>query len=112
MRLSAIAEKTTSTISEVPASGSRDPHKFDGTIAKIIDLTESIGRELDSLIETEKHIALTIEQIKDTDCQYVLSQRYLSFKTWPEIADSMNYGLDNVYRIHRKALSQVVVPKR
>ena len=52
-----------------------------------------------------------IDAVGDPVCKAILELRYLSFKSWDEIADEMDCSLRNVHYLHGKALRMVRVPE-
>lgn len=42
--------------------------------------------------------------------EYKVHLRYISYMSWENIAAEMFYGIDNVFKLHRKALEQIEVP--
>ena len=44
--------------------------------------------------------------------QTILDLRYLAYMRWEQIAIELDYGIDNVYILHRKALDQITVLNR
>ena len=49
--------------------------------------------------------------VENLEYQTLLELRYLCFKTWEQIAVQMGYGIDNIYKMHHKALREVAVPE-
>ena len=45
-----------------------------------------------------------IENIENFNHRRLLELRYLNFKKWDEIAKQLDYGVDHIYTMHRKAL--------
>ena len=105
--LNAIATNATSTISDMPGSATRNIHKMEDVIVKIIDLQESIAYDLDRLVEFKAEITNMIKRIDNLEHQTVLELRYLCFTPWEQIAIKMNYGVQNVFRYHRLALGDM-----
>lgn len=77
---------------------------------KIGELEILIEKEVNRLLDLRNEISLVIADIDNTTYQIILRSRYLSCKTWQEIADELFYGIDNIYKLHREALKCVVVP--
>ncbi len=51
---------------------------------------------------------------KDTvviEQQTLLELRYLCFKTWEQIAVDMGYSIQNAYKVHDRALENIIIPK-
>ena len=77
-----------------------DPHRYD----RIIELDETINRRIDQLIDTKQEIIDAIAQVPDSRYRTLLTERYVSFKTWEQIAVDMNYSWRQVHRVHGRAL--------
>ena len=104
MSLRNLAAKATSTLSDVAPSGTRNVHRMEDIIVKLIDLENEINADIDSLVALKHEIMAAIRSIHDPDYCTVLELRYLCFKPWDQIAVEMGYGIDNVYKLHRMAL--------
>lgn len=102
--LNALATKATTTFGNEPVSGTRDVHKREETICKIVDLQNEINADIDSLVDLKRELRKTIESIPNVDYRTVLELRYLNFRKWEEIAVTMGYRLRNVHYIHDKAI--------
>lgn len=108
--LNALATKCTSTVTGMPHNPNKGSDSMGDTIAKIVDLKEEINRDIDALVDLKAEIYSVIRAIDNVECQTLLELRYLSFMRWEEIAVHLNYGMENVYRLHRKALDMVSIP--
>lgn len=104
MSLRNLAAKATSTLSDVAPSGTRNVHRMEDIIVKLIDLENEINADIDNLVALKHEIMAAIRSIHDPDYCTVLELRYLCFKPWDQIAVEMGYGIDNVYKLHRMAL--------
>jgi hypothetical protein len=103
-----LAAKATATLSDIPPSkGSRNFHRMEDLIAKMVDLESEINADIDNLIDLKIEIVATIKRVENPELQTLLELRYLCFKTWEQIAVDMNYGIDNIYRLHRSALKLI-----
>lgn len=83
---------------------------MEDAILKIINLQEHINHDIAMLVDLKAEIVKVIKEVKNPEYQTLLELRYLCFKTWEQIAVDMNYGIDNVFKLHQKALKCVVVP--
>ncbi len=108
--LNDLATKCTSTITGMPGNPNRGKDSIGDIIAKIVDLQEEINRDIDALVDLKAEIYSVVQSIENVECRTLLELRYLSFMRWEEIAVQLNYGMENVYRLHRKALNLVSVP--
>ena len=104
MSLRNLAAKATSTLSDAAPSGTRNVHRMEDIIIKIIDFENEINADIDNLVDLKREIMAAIRSIHDPDYCTVLELRYLCFKPWEQIAVEMGYGIDNVYKLHRMAL--------
>ena len=107
-----LAEKATSTLSDIPCSGNGNKQKMESVIVKIIDLENEIDEEIGKLIDLKQEIVSLIKQVKNPEYQTLLELRYLNFKTWEQIASEMHYSIQHTFRIHDKALSLLRIFKR
>lgn len=105
--LNRLATKATATYSDMPGSSTRNVHKMEDVLLKIIDLEAEINEDVIRLVDTKKDI---IHKIKSVDCaeyQTLLELRYLNYMTWEQIAVEMNYELRWLYRVHGRALDAI-----
>ena len=109
--LNGLATKCTSTLTGMPKNPSRSTSMMADAVAKIVDLQAEINRDIDRLVDLKCDMVRIIKNVDHAEYQTLLELRYLCFKTWEQIAVDMNYSIDNVYRIHRKALCAVSLPK-
>ena len=80
-------------------------------VEKIIDLENEINAEIERLVILKQNIIDTIQSVEDMEYQTLLEKRYLCFQKWEQIAIDMDYSIDNVFKVHKKALAAVVVPE-
>jgi hypothetical protein len=105
-----LAAKATATLSDIPpVSGERNVHRMEDVIIKMVDVENEIHNDINLLLDIKKDVGAVIKRVKDPEQQVVLELRYLCFKTWEQIAVDMNYGIDNIFRIHRRALNAVEI---
>ncbi|HCS74126.1 MAG TPA: hypothetical protein DIW17_09650 [Clostridiales bacterium] len=106
-----LATKATSTLSDMPSSGTRNIHSMEGIIAKMVDLETEINKDIDTLVDLKREIVSLIKQIQNTEYQTLLELRYLCFKTWEQIAVDLGYSSKHVFYLHDKAVALIQVPK-
>lgn len=102
-----LASRATATLCDMPSSGTRNIHRMEDVIAKMMDLESEINADISTLIDLKREIMSVVKRVANPECQTLLELRYLCFKTWEQIAVEMNYGIDNIYRLHRRALEMV-----
>ena len=102
-----IVTGTSTPITGIPRASSPDNHKFEATMARILDIETEI-KELEK--EQDKAVAevtSVIKSINNPSCEDVLTARYLEFKDWTTIARELNYSRDWVYHLNGKGLSLI-----
>lgn len=109
--LNELATKCTSSLTGMPRNPNHATSRMADVVAKIIDLQAEINRDIDTLVDLKREIVSVIKGIENLEYQTLLEKRYLCFLPWEQIAVDMNYGIDNVFKLHKKALAQVVVPE-
>ena len=105
--LRALAEKATSTLSNAPTSGTRNIHRMENIIAKMVDLESEINTDLNYLIDLKHEIVTVIKCVESPELKTLLELRYLCFKTWEEISVSLHLDIRWVHRLHNRALCEV-----
>ena len=106
-----LTTKATATMSDMPGGGSRNVYRMQDIIGKIIDLENEINADIDQLVDLKRDIVAIIKAVENPEYQTLLEKRYLCFLHWEQIAVDMNYGIDNIFKLHKKALACVVVPE-
>lgn len=107
--LRSLATKVTTVYSDSPHSPAPDCQRLEKTIAKIIDLENDINKDIDTLVDLKKEITETINGIPDLRQRTILEMRYLSFRTWEQIAVTLSLDLRWVHRLHSKALQKIKI---
>jgi DNA-directed RNA polymerase specialized sigma subunit len=102
--LKAMAEKVTTTYQSDMVDGSRDVHKREGIICKIIDLQNEINSDIDQLVDLKIAIRQIIESLPDMEGRTVLNLRYVRLLKWQEVADTMGYSPRRVHNFHDRAI--------
>ena len=85
---------------------------FVRSIEKIIILEEKINKEIDTLVDLKEQMRDVIAGVENTDEQMVLRYRYIHNYTWEQIGDELNADKATVWRWHKTALSNVVLPEK
>ena len=102
-----MATKATSTLGTEPVNGTRNVQRMADTIDNIVALENEINDDIDRLVDLKRNVIKTISKVQDTNCLTLLELRYLSFKSWDDIAAEMNYTSRWVHIMHSKALAAV-----
>lgn len=106
-----LATKATSTINDVPVSYTSNNHQMEDIVVKILMLENEINSDIDRLIDLKNNILNIIKTIDDDEGKLLLEKRYLNLEPWEKIASEMCCGIDNVYKIHKRALKKIKIPK-
>ena len=107
-----LATKVTSTLSDMPKNKSGSTSSLADTVIKIVDLENEVNRTIDTLVDLKVQVYDSIRELESPEEQFLLELRYLNFKTWEEIAIAMGYGLDNVFKIHKRAMKKIQFSKK
>lgn len=83
--------------------GTRDPHKYD----RLAELDEKIDQRIDQLVAVKQEIMDAIAQVEDSRYRTLLTERYMEFRTWEQIAVDMNYSYMHTCRLHGEALREL-----
>ena len=102
-----MALKVTSVMQEDVVSRTRDPHQFDGIMAKIVDLEKEIDAIVDELVDHKRDVARLILKIEDPQIQDVLHLYYIGYRSWKEIADMKHISKRTVYRCRDAGLKRI-----
>ena len=106
-----LATKATATLSDMPGSPTRNTHRMEDIIIKILMLENEINNDIDHLVDLKESILAVIKAVDDEECRLLLEKRYLNFESWEDIAAEMCTGIDNIYRLHNKALKKILIPE-
>jgi len=104
-----LSEKTTAVLSAMPGKTTRNVHSREEVIARMMDTEEALNQEVLNLMNIRENVRLAIAEVENVECRMLLEERYLCYHGWNQIAEDMGYSLDNVYKLHRKALKEIYI---
>ena len=81
-------------------------------VCKIVDLQESLAADMKELVELKAEIIATIKAVECVEYQLILEKRYISEKSWPEIAVDLGYKMRHLYKLHDEALDSLKIPEK
>lgn len=84
-----------------PSGGTADPH---ATFDRLAELEDTIDRRVDALTAVKQEILTAIAGLEDPRYRTLLTERYVNFRTWEEIAVEMHYSFRRVTQLHGEAL--------
>ena len=93
--------------SDAPKTDSKNLHKMESAVCKIIALQEEVDgikQELDSLKST---VSKQILSLRNSDARDMFSKRYLEFKPWKIIFTEMGYSKSSAYRLHQEYIDEI-----
>lgn len=102
-KLRSQAEKSTTSFQDVPVFGNFADHRQD-MIADMVDKQQEYRKALQECNKRLAEIQLLIDNVEDYHQRIVLEFRYIYFDEWLDIAMRLNYSIQNVLKIHGKAL--------
>ena len=102
-----LAEKATSTLSDTPMSGTRNVHRMEDIIAKMVDMEAEINADIRELVDLKREITGIIKRVNNKELQTLLELRYLCFMRWEEISVQLHLDIRWVHRLHNRALCEV-----
>ena len=73
-------------------------------IAKVDSIERDIVTELERAVVLKDKISKQIEQLDDETAKDILSQRYIEFLSFDEIAINLHYSRRHIDRLHGRAL--------
>lgn len=104
--LRALAEKTTSTLSHTPKGQGIGTTRED-ILAKLVDLGDEINQDIDHLIDIKSGVQNIIKSVDEPELELLLELRYLCYRSWDYIAETMCYDKRYIHKLHSKALSAI-----
>ena len=110
-RLRENATNCTATLSDMPRPDTPNQQRMADTIGNIVDLEREINEDIDKLVDLKAEARRAINEVGDPVQQLILELRYLCYKPWLEIAETIGYSEATVYRLHGEALKNITVPE-
>ena len=103
-----LATRTNMPLSDMPKNPNRGNSEMEDAVLKIVALEDEISEDILNLVTLKQEIMHSIKQVANSEYQVLLELRYLCFKTWEEISVEMGYEIRHIYRLHKRALNEVV----
>lgn len=86
-----------------------NPDPMAAAVCEIVDMENEIKSKVDEMNQTLREIKSIISKVDDKDLRSILHKRYVSLKSWEQIAVEMNLSWRHTLRLHGKALNEVEV---
>ena len=107
-RYRALAMKVTQTLAPDKVQCTQG-NKMESIIAKLVDLEKEVDAEIDRMTEIRESVEAAIANVPDSKYRTLLRHRYISGKTWEQIAVEMHYTYRHVIRQHGIAIKAVQI---
>lgn len=109
--LNDLATSCSATLTGMPRNPNRGGSRMADAVRKIIDLENEIAGDMERLIALKAEIIATIKAVDCIEYQLILEKRYISDKSWPEIAVDLGYKMRHLYKLHDEALNAIKIPE-
>ena len=110
--LNDLATSCSASMTGMPRSPNKGGSRMADAVCKIVDLQDSIAADMQELVELKAEIIATIKAVDCIEYQLILEKRYISGKSWPEIAVDLGYKMRHLYKLHDEALAAVKIPEK
>jgi DNA-directed RNA polymerase specialized sigma subunit len=101
--LKAAAAYVVTQFSDMPKPATRNIHKSEDAIVRVIDFEDAMRR----LFATLEEITAVINSVSDTTAQAILTKRYLAANTWEQISRELYVSRSRVFELHTAALAEI-----
>jgi len=75
------------------------------TVALVNDLQSELDADVQKLVLSQKELCKKIDLLPDKELKAVLALRYVSMKTWEQVAKILDVSIRWVYNLHDRALA-------
>jgi len=110
-KLHDLATKATVTYSDMPRNPNRGKSRLEDALISIMELEAEINQDMLELVELKRQITASVKEVEDPELQLLLEMRYLNYIGWEQIAVRMDFSIDNVFKLHKKALDLITIPE-
>ncbi|MBO5953215.1 MAG: hypothetical protein J6Q53_03730 [Oscillospiraceae bacterium] len=110
--LNDLATRCTASMTGMPHSPNQGNSSMADAICKIVDLQTAIANDMGALVDLKADIIRTISQVSNVEYRLILEKRYVTGKTWPEIAIDLGYKMRRMFDLHEEALAAIKIPEK
>jgi flagellar biosynthesis chaperone FliJ len=89
-----------------PGSGGSTGSAVETCVLQIEKLEKKIVDEINELTKLKADIERKVKKLEKDELREVIEYRYICGMKWSEVAESMAYTKEHIYRLHRKALQE------
>ena len=105
-RLRELSTKITQTLTSDKVK-SNSENRLESSVSKIVDIEREIGASIDQLERTRLQVESVINSVPNVNQRNVLRLRYISGKTWEQIAVDLDFSYQWVCELHGRALQNI-----
>lgn len=98
------AERVTQALTGMPIAHANSNGVIPGSVERILEKKECLLEELHRGISAREEIELTIGLLDDARMRDLFSLRYIQGRSWEDIANTLHYSIQHIYRLHREAV--------
>ncbi len=103
-KLQALAHKITTVISGTPSINVQSQSRIENAVVNVLKESDKVENYVKDFFALRQTAVACIDKITRKDERIILEYRYLTNKSWKEIANIMNLSLRYTYTLHGKAL--------
>lgn len=100
------SERGTSSYVARNISGTSCRSNVECGVEEIIELEYEIDYLVEELVKEKRKLRNEIMKVSEEVYQYILSERYVKFKSWEDIANKLNISFNEVISYHGYALNK------
>ena len=105
-RLRELSTKITQTLTPDKVK-SNSENRLESSVSKIVDIEREIGASIDQLERTRLQVESVIISVPNVNQRNVLRLRYISGKTWEQIAVDLDFSYQWDCEQHGRALQNI-----
>ena len=110
--LNDLATSCSASMTGMPRNPNKGGSRMADAVCKIIDLENEIAADMEKLVQLKAEIIATIKAVDCIEYRLILEKRYISGKSWPEIAVDLGYKMRHLYKLHDEALADIKIPEK
>lgn len=81
------------------------PENSKRLLGQIVEREQKQQGRIAEYLEAAEEVQQVVEELDNADYRAILHLRYLNFKTWDEIADTLHFSNVWIFHLHKRALS-------
>ena len=81
------------------------PENSKRQLGQIVEREQKQQGRIADYLEAAEEVQQVVEELDNADYRAILHLRYLNFKTWDEIADTLHFSNVWIFHLHKRALS-------